>query len=461
MQSNRCSTVVARLDGLAPAELLAVAGEAVRRASGQPLAGRDGRGLVASVVALHRLETRVHAEKLRRIAAVESSQAYRGMAMSGAGLWTDRLGVGRGEARTLVEAAGVLERMPALAARHADGVVGASHVADAARTVAQLDQLAAEQSDACAGEGGDVPARDAAVAALDAVIAEQADEDADGDGAGRLVGRPELRRRLDEFTRERAPGVLAERELRLRARRNLRLVVDTRDPDRVPQLLADLAPVTFAKAKAMIHALARQHAADDPRTFAQRCHDAFERILDLAAASGELPDLAGDQPRVLLLVDAHTLHTNAHDDHDDEAARPAAAVRPPVLDGYGEVSNETAKLLCCDAQTTAVLLGEGGAVLDVGRDRRTPNRAQRRGTFARDRACIGCGAPLAYCQVHHIEWWEHGGRTDIDNLVAVCWDCHARIHHCGWQVTRRPDGAFALRPPSRADGAREPDRLAG
>jgi hypothetical protein len=457
MQSNRCSTVVARLDGLAPAELLAVAGEAVRRASGQPLdrAGGGNRGLVASVVALHRLETRVHAEKLRRIAAVESSQAYRGMAMSGAGLWTDRLGVGRGEARTLVEAAGVLERMPALAARHADGVVGASHVADAARTVAQLDQLAAEQSDACAGEGGDVPARDAAVAALDAVIAEQADEDADGDGAGRLVGRPELRRRLDEFTRERAPGVLAERELRLRARRNLRLVVDTRDPDRVPQLLADLAPVTFAKAKAMIHALALQHPADDLRTFAQRCHDAFERILDLAAATGELPDLAGDQPRVLLLVDAHTLHTNHDGDGDGHDARPA------VLDGYGEVSNETAKLLCCDAQTTAVLLGEGGAVLDVGRDRRTPNRAQRRGTFARDRACIGCGAPLAYCQVHHIEWWEHGGRTDIDNLVAVCWDCHARIHHCGWQVTRGPDGRYTLRPPSRADGPAEPERLAG
>jgi hypothetical protein len=458
MQSNRCSAAVARLDGLAPAELLAVAGEAVRRASGQPLAraGGGNRGLVASVVALHRLETRVHAEKLRRIAAVESCEAYRGMAMSSVGLWTDRLGLARGEAKTLVEAAGVLERMPALAARHADGVVGASHVADAARTVAQLDALAAEQS-----EDAGPRARDEAVAALDAVIAGQADSGSspgdsgsDGGDGGRLVGRPELRRRLDEFTRERAPGVLAERELRLRARRNLRLVVDTRDPDRVPQLLADLAPVTFAKAKAMIHALARQHPAEDPRTFAQRCHDAFERILDLAAASGELPDLAGDQPRVLLLVDAHTLHTNAHDNPDAEAARPA------LLDGYGEVSGETAKLLCCDAQVTAVLLAAGGAVLDVGRDRRTPNRAQRRGTFARDRACIGCGAPLAYCQVHHIVWWEHGGRTDIDNLVAVCWDCHARIHHCGWHVTRGPDGRYALRPP-RAGGAHEPERLAG
>jgi hypothetical protein len=39
-----------------------------------------------------------------------------------------------------------------------------------------------------------------------------------------------------------------ERELRLRARRNLRLVVDSRDPDRVPQL-ADLARSRSPKPK--------------------------------------------------------------------------------------------------------------------------------------------------------------------------------------------------------------------
>jgi hypothetical protein len=461
MESNtRSAAVLAQLDELAPAELLTVGPEVVRQVAGMALEhgsdavhvqGRttEDRALVDSVVALHRLETRVHAEKLRRIAEVERRDAYRGLAVTSTGLWTDRLGVSRTEARTLVGSALVLGRMPGLAARHAEGTVGAGHVADTARTVAQLDRFADDSATTSDGDGGHAHSdtgghgqerRAELVAALDRLVAGQADADSGADAGasagegGRPVARQALRRRLDEFTRRRAPELLAERELRLWANRNLRLTVDQRDPDRTPQLLADLAPITFAKARAMIHALARHHSADDPRSFAQRCHDAFDRILDLAAVTGELPDIAGDQPRVLLLVEAGTLH-----DVDDA---PAAQ-----LDGYGPVSADTARQTCCDAEVTAVARGDGDKILNVGRDRRTPNRAQRRGTFARDGGCIGCGAPLAHCQIHHIRPWARGGRTDIDDLVAVCWDCHALIHHCGWQVIRQPGGRYTLRPP--------------
>jgi hypothetical protein len=439
MQQNARSTRWERgLDGLAPAELLALAGEAVRRAAGEPLDMVDGGRLVDSVVACQRLETRMHAEKLRRAAEVERRNAYRGRAHNSVNLWVGRLGVSRAEAKTLVDSALVLERLPETAARHAEGSVGAGHVADAARTIAQLDRLTAEQP---SGDGQQV---EDTAAALDRLVAGTSDRHR-GAGGGGPVDRQALRHKLEGFQQRRAPELLAEREQRLRARRSLRLRRDPRDADQAPLLDGRLAPSTYAKARTVLHALARKHAAGDPRTFEQRCHDALDRLLDLALASGELPDIAGDQPRVLLIVRADNLH--------DRPGAPAA-----TLDGYGDICNATARQMCCDAETTTIVMSDDGQVLHAGRDRRQPNRAQRRATFARDQACIGCRAPLAYCQIHHITWWRHGGRTDISNLVAVCWDCHQRIHHAGWQVTRQPDGRHKLRPPRHTGpSARPPD----
>jgi hypothetical protein len=466
MQANRCSNRVAqRLDGLAPAELRALALAAVRRAAGEVLDGSVGDDeLVGSVAGWHRLMTAAHAEVLRRVGEVEQRGAFRGRAMSSTGLWESRLGVSRSEARTLVDSAAVLERMPAAAALHAAGLLGLGQVADAARTVAQLDKLAA----AAPVDGGSTGAHEVAERAREAVVAldelvaaeaggEAGEAGAEGgepggvggeaaleDGAGvRPVGRQALRQRLEEFERTRAPELLAERERRLWAKRSLRLGRDMRDADQAPMLDGRLAPVTYAKARTVLHSLARKHAAGDARTFAQRCHDAFDRVFDIALASGELPDMAGEQPRVLLLVEADTVH--------ERPGAPAAR-----LDGYGPVSVPTARQICCDAEVTAVVKGDGGEILNVGRDRRRPSRAQRRAVFGRDGGCVGCGAPLGYCEVHHVEYWEHGGRTDVDKLVAVCWDCHARIHHCGWRVLRRPDGRFVLRPPEHREAAEHP-----
>ena len=35
------------------------------------------------------------------------------------------------------------------------------------------------------------------------------------------------------------------------------------------------------------------------------------------------------------------------------------------------------------------------------------------------------------CKLHHITWWRHGGRTDLDNLLPVCSRCHTKIHQDG------------------------------
>ena len=84
-------------------------------------------------------------------------------------------------------------------------------------------------------------------------------------------------------------------------------------------------------------------------------------------------------------------------------------------------SGITARFVHTDGTTTQ---------LDLGRTARYANRAQRRALTARDRGCAfpGCDRPHHACDAHHITWWEHGGPTDLDNLVLLCRFHHTLIH---------------------------------
>ena len=42
-------------------------------------------------------------------------------------------------------------------------------------------------------------------------------------------------------------------------------------------------------------------------------------------------------------------------------------------------------------------------------------------------------------KLHHVIWWRHLGRTDLDNLLPVCEQHHQNIHHDGWLLTLTPD----------------------
>ncbi len=57
--------------------------------------------------------------------------------------------------------------------------------------------------------------------------------------------------------------------------------------------------------------------------------------------------------------------------------------------------------------------------LTLGRTTRLANRAQRRALRGLYRCCAIPGCSVAYdrCKLHHIIWWRHGGRTDLDNLL--------------------------------------------
>jgi hypothetical protein len=113
------------------------------------------------------------------------------------------------------------------------------------------------------------------------------------------------------------------------------------------------------------------------------------------------------------------------------------------------VSGEAARLLACDAQITRILTTGASQPLNLGRTTRVVTPGQRKALAVRDGGCIGCRAPVAWCQAHHVTHWADGGATDLTNLVLVCTGCHRAIHTHGWQPVRAPNGTWTIRRPDR------------
>jgi hypothetical protein len=114
----------------------------------------------------------------------------------------------------------------------------------------------------------------------------------------------------------------------------------------------------------------------------------------------------------------------------------------------------TVRRLCCDGDVLPIVLGSKGEVLDVGRSERMATRAQRRALAAMHATCVhpDCRVPVSACRAHHVQWWwEHGGATDLGNLVPICESHHHLVHEGGWGLSvdadrvatwTRPDGTI-------------------
>ena len=65
--------------------------------------------------------------------------------------------------------------------------------------------------------------------------------------------------------------------------------------------------------------------------------------------------------------------------------------------------------------------------------------------------------------LHHIQYWSHGGRTDLDNLISLCPYHHMLVHERGYLIASKPGGAFAFyRPdPDPDSGMTRPARQPG
>ena len=111
-------------------------------------------------------------------------------------------------------------------------------------------------------------------------------------------------------------------------------------------------------------------------------------------------------------------------------------VRSEIV-GAGPVPDATIRKLLCDADLSLVITSDTGEPLWVGRNSRTATAAQWRALIARSGGTCempGCDAPHHRCQAHHIDEWEHGGPTDISNLVLLCHHNHQQVHHHRWKL---------------------------
>ncbi len=189
---------------------------------------------------------------------------------------------------------------------------------------------------------------------------------------------------------------------------------------------------TGAKLDPILRNLSVPRDADDQRSPADRRMDALDQLCTSALEHG-LPSDNGIRPHINVTVDADTLQAMAN----DEAGRslgfqPAPDLQPAVLQGFGPIGPQLLAHLLCGAELTPFLIkriDKNIDVLDVGRTERlaTPKQAKaislRQGGVC---AAPACRHPIAHN--HHVTWWSHGGRTDLDNLIGLCRKCHSLVH---------------------------------
>jgi hypothetical protein len=72
--------------------------------------------------------------------------------------------------------------------------------------------------------------------------------------------------------------------------------------------------------------------------------------------------------------------------------------------------------------------------------------------LARDRGCTrpGGDVPGYWSEVHHVDSWARGGKTDVDNLTLACKPDND-LAEKGWQTRKLSNGDTQWIPPPRLD----------
>jgi len=133
------------------------------------------------------------------------------------------------------------------------------------------------------------------------------------------------------------------------------------------------------------------------------------------------------------------------------ADHPAEAMLRRCQLGSGvPIGRDTAQRLACEGSVTWVTgtrRPDGTATIaDAISPSRTATAAQRRALRERDHGCVfpGCDAPVDWCDVHHVTFYDFGGPTTLANLVLLCRHHHHRVHEGGFRLAREADGTVRV-----------------
>lgn len=206
----------------------------------------------------------------------------------------------------------------------------------------------------------------------------------------------------------------------------------------------------------------------DTRPAGRRRANAFTHLVRTYLSRSQRPESGGVLPHVTLLIPAavtingQVIDGPAPADTGQVLHLPATDLESPVtpvptLGFTGPISARTAELVMCEASVAAALLDEHGVPLDVGREHRLFPPGLRKALAIRDGGCAfpGCGLPPSWCDAHHVDHWEHGGPTCLDNGVLLCRRHHTLLHHSDWEVFIGHDRHPWFTPPADPD---HPDR---
>lgn len=161
--------------------------------------------------------------------------------------------------------------------------------------------------------------------------------------------------------------------------------------------------------------------ADDVPTGAVSGAEALERLLHGALAGLDPANAAGQRPSDRYQVLVHLSADRPEDAHIHLGPLLTRAERDEVT---------------CDADLVAVLWSRGAPVA-LGRSRRVVDPKRRALVEERDRCCRVRGRQ-GFLHIHHLQHSTRGGRTDLDNLFALCTRCHTAVHRGDIQVRGTP-----------------------
>ncbi|MFM8529669.1 MAG: HNH endonuclease signature motif containing protein [Ilumatobacteraceae bacterium] len=88
---------------------------------------------------------------------------------------------------------------------------------------------------------------------------------------------------------------------------------------------------------------------------------------------------------------------------------------------FGRLVKETAESVVLDGRSVPI---------DVGRAKRLATAHQRQALEAVHTTCAvpECDVRFDRCHIHHIHHWEHGGTTDLANMIPLCSKHHHAVH---------------------------------
>jgi hypothetical protein len=158
-------------------------------------------------------------------------------------------------------------------------------------------------------------------------------------------------------------------------------------------------------------------------------HRQAQALIALVNGASESVSDVPARAEIVVHVDLETLQ---HGLHAGGTCRTALGADLPV---------ETVRRLACEAEILPVVLDGRSVPIDVGRSKRLATIHQRRALEAIHPTCAipDCEVIFDHCNVHHIEYWENGGATDLNNMVPLCSRHHHAAHEGGWKLKLDPE----------------------